>query len=105
MAVAVNALREGEGAGRACPASQQMNPRRSGAVPAALAVPSAAVAAEMLLCTKGEKLFLLRKQQRTKSFPQSQTAPILSSQDQKRSLCEDKRLIFNFSVHFAESKV
>lgn len=55
MAVAVNALREGEGAGRACPASQQMNPGRSGAVPAALAAPSAAAAAEMLLCTKGEQ--------------------------------------------------
>lgn len=55
MAVAVNALREGEGAGRACPSSQQMNPGRSGAVPAALAAPSAAAAAEMLLCTKGEQ--------------------------------------------------
>lgn len=28
-----------------------------------------------------------------------------SSQDQKRSLCEDKRHILSFSVHFAESKV
>ena len=80
--MAVNALREEEGDGRICPASYERREKQANRpMSAAVLVHFNSGGSSNTGARKERaglaKLLLLRKHQRTKSFPQSQTAPVL----------------------------